>query len=323
MRIAQMPAVRTPLGHGAGVLADSTVLHPGAYVSPLSRSLSSRVGKVLRRMGEPVSRGTVVRVGVGVTRSVTSADDRDDGGAQRAARVSRMPASGPPSLVVGSVASMPVTLIGAGVYDAREVTRLLALPLECVIRWSAVDGDGRPPVVAPTFDRAFAFVDLVSLAHVGELWRRRVAEEQVRAGVQFLADRTGFDKPLAQRAVVEILATSGNAFIAELDGGWFDVGRGGQGAFSDIVALYLERIEFDDLGAARSWRPAPHVLLDPHVQAGAPCIEGTRVPTSVAAAMAETDSVEAVGAELDLAPSLIAAAVEFENRLLEGRGLAA
>jgi hypothetical protein len=35
---------------------------------------------------------------------------------------------------------MAATLVGAGVYDAEEVGHLLALPVECLVRWSRLTG---------------------------------------------------------------------------------------------------------------------------------------------------------------------------------------
>jgi hypothetical protein len=195
---------------------------------------------------------------------------------------------------------MTPALLDSGVYDATEVSHLLAVRAECIVRWATPDSRGRPPVVTPSFGRAFSFVDLVSLAVVSELWRRDVSEADMRQGVMFLADMTRHDKPLAQRDVVGRLATSGRAWLAELPGGWYDVGKGGQGAFEAIVRLYLKRVSYDDVGVARPWSPTPLVLLDPTVQAGQPCVAGTRVPTATVAELVQFDSPEAVADDMDL-----------------------
>lgn len=218
---------------------------------------------------------------------------------------------------------MTTTLVGSGVYDAQEASRLLAVPLPCIVRWAAPTTQGLPPIVDPSFERAFSFIDLVSLAVAGQLWTRRVAEDDIRRGVTFLQQLSNHDKPLAYRDVVETLATSGRAFIANVEDGWYDVGKGGQGAFNEIVRIYLKRFSFDDVGVARLWRPAQHVLLDPRIQAGAPCIEGTRIPTETVAAMTEVDSAELVAEDLGLSLDEVRAAARFEATLLEGQGIAA
>lgn len=218
---------------------------------------------------------------------------------------------------------MSTTLVGSGVYDAVEAGRLLGVPATRVVRWAAPGRRGLPPVVAPSFERAFSFQDLISLAVVEELWERQVVDDDMRRGVAYLQQSTHHDKPLAYRDVVELLATSGRSFIAHIEGAWVDLGKGGQGAFKQIVRIYLERITFDDLGAARLWRPARHVVLDPEVQAGTPCVEGTRIPTATVAAMAAVDPPKLVAEELDLSIKEVEAAAHFEAALLEGRGIAA
>lgn len=213
--------------------------------------------------------------------------------------------------------------MSSGVYDAHEVAYLLGgRHIEQIIRWSTADVRGNPPMVAPSLGRAFSFVDLVSLAVVAELCNRQVLEREVRRGVQMLAEHFGFDRPLAHREVVEVLATSGGAFLAKLGGGWFDIGRGGQGAFEEILKIYMRKVTYDQVGVAALWTPAPHVVLDPAIQAGAPCVEGTRIPTSTIVDLLEEQTLEEVAEEYDLTFDEVSAAQQFEARLRDGVGLA-
>ena len=164
---------------------------------------------------------------------------------------------------VGTLTIMVRMLVDVGVYDAHEISHLLAQSADRIVRWSAPDGQGRPTIVAPSLDRAFSFVDLVSLAVVSELWSRDVSEIDMRNAVVALAQETSYEKPLAHRQVIEMLATCGTSLVAELPGGWFDIGKGGQGAFEQVVKVYFRTVAYDDLGVAQLWRPAPLVLLDP------------------------------------------------------------
>lgn len=215
------------------------------------------------------------------------------------------------------------SLVDSGVYDASEVGYLLGVSVERVVAWSAPDARGRPAIVAPTFDRAFSFADLVSLAVVRELSRRRITGTRIRAGVQYLGSELGYEKPLAQQQVVEMIATSGTSFIARLGEIWIDIGQGGQGAFDEIVNVYLRKISHNEIGVAQSWRPTELVLLDPRIQAGAPCLEGTRVPTATVAELLEHDSRDVVADDLDLTDEQVRAAEAFERELAAGSGLAA
>jgi uncharacterized protein (DUF433 family) len=171
--------------------------------------------------------------------------------------------------------------------------------------------------------RAFSFVDLVSLKVVSDLRRRKVSEADIRQGVMYLEELTGHAKPFAHRDVVELLATSGTALLVDIQGGWYDIGKGGQGASKEVVRLWLKRVSYDNAGVAELWRPAKLILINPAVQAGAPCVEGTRVPTGTIADMAAEDPVDVVADDLDLTFEQVSAAVAFERSLREGRGLAA
>jgi uncharacterized protein (DUF433 family) len=216
------------------------------------------------------------------------------------------------------------TLLNTGVYDAREVTHLLGrVHVEQVIRWSVKDAKGRPAMVTPTHGRAFAFVDLVSLAVVAELVARDVPESEVRTGIEFLRKWYGFSRPLAHERVLRSVATSGRAFIARFDSAWVDVGKGGQGALDEIVGIYLRRISYDSNGVAVRWQPTPDVTVDPRIQAGTPCVLGTRVPTSAIVELLRTTSAQEIAEDYDLTIEQVQAAAEFERQLGEGLGLAA
>jgi uncharacterized protein (DUF433 family) len=218
---------------------------------------------------------------------------------------------------------MAGTLVDSGVYDAHEVSHLLAQHVDAIVRWSAPDRQGRPAIVTPSFAQAFSFIDLVSLAIVREIRDRSVSEVDLRNGVVWLAEQTGHDKPFAHQDVVARLATSGTSLLASFPGGWYDIGKGGQGAFEEVIRLYFKTVSYDDLGVARLWRPTRLVVLDPRIQAGAPGIEGTRVPTTSVVAMLLSDSPDVVADDLDLTEEQVLAAAAFEAALAEGRGLAA
>lgn len=220
--------------------------------------------------------------------------------------------------------SMMDTLVNNGVYDASEVGHLLGgRHIEQIIRWSTPDAKGNPALVTPSHQRAFAFVDLVSLAVVAELYRRDVSEVELRRGLRFLEQEYGFSHPLAHKPVIDALATSGGSLLAKLDKGWFDIGKGGQGAFEEIIRIYLKAVGYDDLGVAAIWRPSLCVVLDPRIQAGAPCVEGTRIPTATIVDLLLDDSAEEIAEEYGLTVKEVNAAREFELRLSEGIGIAA
>ena len=234
------------------------------------------------------------------------------------------------AMVSGHVAAastlvkMSTTLLNQGIYDLREVAHLLGNePVDRIIRWTNSDSKGNPPIVAPQLGEAFSFVDLVSLEVVVKLRKRGISESHLRRGVPFLKDHFSFERPLAHDEVIRKLATSGNSFLVYLDGDWYDIGKGIQGTFRKVVEIDLKKIDFGDDGVASVWRPHDRVILNPRIQAGAPCIEGTRVLTATIAALLEEQSVKEIAAEYQLTPEDVQAANAFEQHLNSGYGLAA
>jgi uncharacterized protein (DUF433 family) len=214
-------------------------------------------------------------------------------------------------------------MLGKGLYDAAEVGRLLGHDAEWVVRWSTPSPHG-PAIVNPTFERMFSFADLVSFRVASLVRERGVSDAHLRHGVETLRDLTELDRPLASRKVIEKLATSGNSFLYDRGSGQFeDIGRGGQGVFPDVVRIYLERVTFDGYGAPQRWTPADGVVIDPAIQAGTPCVAGTRVPTATIAALLRGADIEQVALDLDLPIEAVEQAQAFERQLANGVGLAA
>ena len=109
------------------------------------------------------------------------------------------------------------------------------------------------------------------------------------------------------------LATVGKAFFGKV-GQWVDVGKRGQGAFESLIESVLHPIEYGADGLATLWKPATGVSVDPLVQTGSPCIEGTRVPTRVVAEMAAAgDDLAEIADDFDLEVNQIEAAMAFEQ----------
>lgn len=220
----------------------------------------------------------------------------------------------------GTVGVMATTMIGSGLYDATEIGVLVGLMPDQVVRWTTKSTLGDAPV-QPTFDKLYSFADLVAMS-VAKQIRQHVSDRHLRRGVAALRVESGFESPLSAREVITRLATSGDSFLLHVSGNEFDdIGRGGQGTFRDVVEVHLERIDFDTTGGPLRWHPTDGVLIDPAVQAGAPCIAGTRLPTSVVAGRLLIDSADDVAFDLDIGLAAIEAAAEFERLLADGAGI--
>ena len=85
----------------------------------------------------------------------------------------------------------------------------------------------------------------------------------------------------------------------------------------------LEPIEFNDDGMAAIWRPRAEVWINPAVQAGEPCVDGTRVPTALIARLlpayddkaASEEDIAEVSDDYRLSVAKVRAALDFEDSL--------
>ncbi len=206
--------------------------------------------------------------------------------------------------------------LGRGIYDVAEVARLLRRG-RCQIEGWTRDSWTRPSLLIGELGAFFSFWDLISLRVVAELFARRVPHAQIAIGARHLATRLGTNRPFAH----EHLATVGSGFFAEISGTWEDAGLSGQQAFGHMVEPLLRPIVFNDDHMAAIWRPAEGVWVNPAVQAGAPCIDGTRVPTRLVASLVRNDEGEEsehladVCDDYRLTPDQVQQAVNYELQL--------
>lgn len=202
-------------------------------------------------------------------------------------------------------------LLGRGIYDLSEAARLLRVHPETLVRWTT----GRDPLVQPAFEKFFDFEDLVSLLVVAELRRRDVPIYEIRRGVEVLANELGVARPLAHIDAPRRLATVGRAFFADI-GEWADAGKGFQLAFQPVIEPALRPLEFDSHGMAHLWRPVQLVTATPGVQAGTPCVEETRVPTSTIEGLVHAgENIEDIAFDFDFEIEQLEAALRFEAAL--------
>ena len=170
--------------------------------------------------------------------------------------------------------------MGRGIYDIKEVARLIQSRRTRVEAWTRSQ-KGNPPLLSGELDGLFSFWDLLSLRVIAELITRGVPRDHIARGADHLAQSLGTDRPFAHKS----LATVGVGFFADIAGDWEDAGLRGQLAFQGVIEPLLEPIEFNDSDMASIWRPHECVWINPEVQAGTPCVDGTRVPTSMLASL--------------------------------------
>lgn len=126
-----------------------------------------------------------------------------------------------------------------------------------------------------------SFDDLTTSQVVAILRDRAWSIRRIEEAERVFAKLLGVERPFTNRA----LWTAGPDLFARVGGALVAGTRGGQIAMEGIVNEWLHPVgshfTFDDrTGRARAWRPVARIELDPMVQFGAPCLEGTSIPTS-------------------------------------------
>ncbi len=211
---------------------------------------------------------------------------------------------------------MPPTqvLLDQGLYDAVEAARLTGVTVGTLNRWTRPTSR-RPALLEPQLDPFFSFFDLLTLQVIRDLRRRGVPLPEIAAGIGYLSRETQSERPFAHQQ----MATSGRAWLADLAGDLVNVGKGGQLTFEQVIAPTLVRLEYGDDLMASLWRPVDLVWLNPRVQAGASCVDATRIPTRTIWDLVEVgEDVHDLAWQYEIELEEILAARNFE-RTLESR----
>jgi uncharacterized protein (DUF433 family) len=211
------------------------------------------------------------------------------------------------------------TLIGRGIYDADELARLSSRPVREISRWASAPSHGGG-LLFPADRRLFSFWDLVTARVVGGLLDKGVPLVNIRDAREHLAQRVETQWPLAHFGGLSRLANVGrNVYFDDGPDGapdWLDATLGGQAPLALVITPMLERLEFDDAGLALSWRPRDGVVLRPAVQAGTPCVEGTRIATRLLADLFQQgERVRDLADDYELSIDLVRRAIKYETDL--------
>lgn len=165
--------------------------------------------------------------------------------------------------------------LDAGIYLQSEAALLTGLPRTTVRRWLQLErGEANSSAIAR--QPLVSFHDLVSLRAVAALRRLGMPLSKIKRGADVMRQELGVDYPLASEALktdgIELYFPDAQGLIADT--------ATGQMAAQDLVAAYLRDVKYKPLDGNRrlavSWEP-PGVRIDPLIQRGAPCVDGSRV----------------------------------------------
>lgn len=217
-----------------------------------------------------------------------------------------------------------------GAYELAEASRYLyatspgKLPAyPCVRRWVR---SGLPVADArstPGKQLLLTFEDLISLRMVIALRVAGFSLQHIRKVHGWLQEATRYSRPFALK---ELWVSETEVFVRME--GWLSATRRGQYAMEFIKdwlrrlrrpldsALDLSFAKVNGQEVASTWISHPYVVLDPLVQFGAPCIQGTRIPTGAVWSMfLGGDKPEAVAKDYGVPVFKVHAALEWEKRL--------
>ncbi len=185
----------------------------------------------------------------------------------------------------------PEQLVDVPAYTPTAVARYLRLPVSTVRWWTLGNGSHLPVIrIAAPHEHLLSFRNLTEVHVLSAVMcqdRDRVPLSIVRAVLSLLSEQFGSVHPLVDKRMDD----EGKELFAARFGAITQASRHGQAALAAILGTYLERIERDERGApsrllifTRGRPEGPeHVMIDPAVQSGQPCITDTSIATAIVA----------------------------------------
>ena len=165
---------------------------------------------------------------------------------------------------------------------------------------------------------AVSFRNVVELHVLAALRRKHKIDMPVVPGDHLPVQAARHTAPLADQQML----TDGKDLFVEQLGKVVNISRDGQLEMRSLMEVYLLRIERDPAGLPVRLFPftrlriedSPRlIVLNPHVQFGRPCIEGTGIPTSVIAERYRAgESFEALAEDYGQPSPSIQEAIRFE-----------
>lgn len=167
------------------------------------------------------------------------------------------------------------------------------------------------------------FQDLVSLRMIISLRMARFSLQHIRGVHKYLQNLTGYRRPFA----LKDLWISETEIFIEMEG-FLSATKRGQYAM-EFITDWLHRIRRPDIGdldltfvksegreIASTWIPHPHVVLNPLIQFGAPCVQDTRIPTVAIWSMFRGgDKPESIATGYTVPLFKVQSALEWEEKI--------
>jgi len=171
------------------------------------------------------------------------------------------------------------------------------------------------PSIFPTRQRLITFLDLVSMRMIMVMRSRNIKLREIREAEDFLRKEFGLEFPFASKP----LWTYGSHIYIKYEEYLLSVSKYGQQAM-DFIRKWLTKVEidmtFDECDLASSWLLHRGIRIDPKIQFGESCIDGTRVPTSaILNTVKAGDPIEVVAKSFGLSLEQVQNALQWEHRI--------
>lgn len=206
--------------------------------------------------------------------------------------------------------------------DVPRLQKIRAVRSRNLIRWIRI-GLASPELSGvPGKDLLISFEDLISMRVIAILRALGVSWTKIHRAERWLREQTGYVRPFA----IERVWTETTDVFADFHEGFIAASRSGQLAFTQMLEQYLTSVQdtvfvpYDGVKVADSWTPHEGILVNPRIQFGEPCIEGTRIRTRVMSELLDGgDTIPYVMRSFDLTEQQVTRAMEWEKRLTLAR----
>lgn len=173
--------------------------------------------------------------------------------------------------------------------------------------------DWHEPARVNSRDRVVTFTDLIRLRMIALLRARGIRYRAIREAEAVAREITRAPQPF----VTEALWTHGSDVFMAFSRALIALTRHGQMALptlQEYLSPAHHGIHFDRSGLAETWNPHPGIMIDPEIQFGAPCIEGTRIETEAIWSFNKAgETTDGLARMYQLSPQQVRAAIEWEQ----------
>ena len=168
----------------------------------------------------------------------------------------------------------------------------------------------------PSRQRLISFLDLISMRMIAILRSRKIALEEIRNTEIWLRKDLGIPSPLASKG----LWTYGHHIYIKFEEHILAASKFGQQAM-DFVRSWLSEVEidmtFDSNELADTWLIYKDIRLNPKIQFGEPCIDGTRIPIStIWSNYIAGDTVKTISCAHNLNVPQVESVIDWEKRFV-------